>query len=87
MSGSVASPCVSLCRIDARTGWCEGCWRSLDEIAAWSTLGDEDKRRVWALLPLRRAQAGVAAPAAAPPATTDLSPTSPAAPAAPKGPP
>jgi predicted Fe-S protein YdhL (DUF1289 family) len=43
--------------MDAKTGWCEGCLRTLDEIAAWSTMGDEDKRRVWALLPARRAQA------------------------------
>jgi uncharacterized protein len=44
----VPSPCVSVCRMDAATGWCEGCLRTLEEIAAWSRLGDEDKRRVWA---------------------------------------
>lgn len=38
------------------TGWCSGCWRTLDEIAAWSTLSDDDKRRVWAALPARRAE-------------------------------
>ena len=40
--------------MDAKTGWCEGCLRTLDEICAWSTMADEDKRRVWALLPARR---------------------------------
>lgn len=45
--GAVPSPCVSVCRMDAITGLCEGCLRSLDEIAAWSTLGDEGKRAVW----------------------------------------
>ena len=37
------SPCVQICRIDARTGWCEGCWRRLEEIGGWMTM-DEDAR-------------------------------------------
>ena len=56
---TVASPCTSVCRMDARTGWCEGCLRTLDEIAAWSGLGDADKRRVWLLLDQRRASGEV----------------------------
>jgi uncharacterized protein len=51
----VASPCTSVCRMDARTGWCEGCLRTLDEIAEWSKLDDADKRAVWRLLDERRA--------------------------------
>jgi predicted Fe-S protein YdhL (DUF1289 family) len=50
----------------AATGWCEGCWRSLDEIAAWSSLGDLERRRICKQLPLRRAGAGGAAGADAP---------------------
>jgi predicted Fe-S protein YdhL (DUF1289 family) len=53
----VASPCISVCRMNSQTGLCEGCLRTLGEIAAWSTMADDDKRRVWALLPQRRAQA------------------------------
>ena len=56
---NVASPCTSVCRMDARTGWCEGCLRTLDEIAAWSKLDDADKRQVWALLEQRRASGEV----------------------------
>jgi uncharacterized protein len=51
---TVASPCTSVCRMDARTGWCEGCLRTLDEIATWSKLDDADKRAVWRLLDQRR---------------------------------
>ena len=40
--------------MDAHTGWCEGCLRTLDEITAWSVMADEDKRAVWKLLPARR---------------------------------
>jgi len=39
----------------AASGWCEGCLRTLAEIAAWSTLDDVGKRSVWKLLPARRA--------------------------------
>ena len=51
---AVPSPCVNVCRMDAGTGWCEGCLRTLDEIGAWSQLGDIDKRAVWATLAARR---------------------------------
>jgi uncharacterized protein len=43
---AVASPCNKVCRIDASTGWCEGCLRTLHEIGAWSQLDDADKREV-----------------------------------------
>ena len=56
---TVASPCTSVCRMDARTGWCEGCLRTLDEIAVWSGLDDADKRRLWLLLDQRRASGKV----------------------------
>ncbi len=54
-SPGVASPCINVCRMNEASGLCEGCLRSLDEIAFWSVLDDDDKRAVWALLPARRA--------------------------------
>ena len=41
---AVASPCVSLCRMDADSGWCLGCLRTLDEIALWGSLDDAGVR-------------------------------------------
>jgi hypothetical protein len=38
------------------TGLCEGCARTLDEIAAWGQLDDAAKSAVWSLLPARQAQ-------------------------------
>ena len=52
----IPSPCISVCRMHERTGWCEGCLRTLDEIAAWSAMDDRTKRTVWKLLPQRREQ-------------------------------
>jgi predicted Fe-S protein YdhL (DUF1289 family) len=40
--------------MDERSGWCEGCLRTLDEIAFWSVLDDDDKRAVLAELQQRR---------------------------------
>jgi predicted Fe-S protein YdhL (DUF1289 family) len=51
---AVPSPCIDVCRMDETTGWCIGCARTLDEIAAWSTLDDMAKLKVWKLLPARR---------------------------------
>lgn len=50
----VPSPCINVCRMDERSGWCVGCFRSLDEIAAWSRLDDERRRALWQRLPERR---------------------------------
>jgi predicted Fe-S protein YdhL (DUF1289 family) len=57
MSVSVpASPCINICRMDARSGLCEGCLRTIDEIASWSTLDDAAKRAVWDAIDVRHAQ-------------------------------
>lgn len=53
---AVPSPCTNVCRMDTRTGWCEGCMRTLDEIVAWATLSDAAKLEVWDQLAPRRAR-------------------------------
>jgi predicted Fe-S protein YdhL (DUF1289 family) len=50
----VPSPCVDVRRMDPATGWCLGCARTIEEIAAWASLDNGGKRRVWKLLPARR---------------------------------
>ena len=51
----VPSPCINVCRIDQASGLCEGCQRTLDEIAAWSMLDDAARRGVWEAIAVRRA--------------------------------
>lgn len=53
-SGAVPSPCVSVCAMDAASGLCTGCLRTLDEIAAWSVMDDDAKRAVLAAASTRR---------------------------------
>lgn len=54
-AGEVASPCSNVCKMNPDTALCEGCYRTLDEIAAWAGLSDAEKRAVLAKLPARRA--------------------------------
>jgi hypothetical protein len=51
----VPSPCVSICEVSPRHGLCVGCFRTLDEIAAWSVLDPTTKRAIVDALPARRA--------------------------------
>jgi predicted Fe-S protein YdhL (DUF1289 family) len=44
--------------MDAGSGLCEGCFRTLDEIAHWGLYDDGEKRAVLAALPARRVAAG-----------------------------
>ena len=44
---NVPSPCISVCRMDEATGLCQGCWRTLGEIAGWSAMDEAAKRVVW----------------------------------------
>ena len=46
MKRPIQSPCINVCVIDAGTGLCAGCGRSLDEIARWSAMTDEERRRI-----------------------------------------
>ena len=48
------SPCIGLCWIDASTGLCMGCRRTLDEIAGWPDLSAQEKRDVLARRAERR---------------------------------
>ncbi len=62
----VPSPCVSVCRMAPASGLCEGCLRTLDEIAGWRRMDDAGRRAVWRRI-ARRAEGGAgAAPAVGP---------------------
>ena len=52
--GPVPSPCINVCRMSPATGLCEGCLRTIDEIAAWATLSDDAKNAVWDAIDQRR---------------------------------
>lgn len=49
----VASPCTGVCRMGA-DGLCQGCRRTLDEIARWGGMTAAERGRIMAVLPGRR---------------------------------
>lgn len=42
----VDSPCISVCAVDDVTGFCVGCYRTLEEIQGWWDLENADKQIV-----------------------------------------
>lgn len=53
----VPSPCTKVCSLDPASGACQGCGRTLDEIAGWMRFSPDEKRRVIALGEARLADA------------------------------
>ena len=49
----IVTPCVKVCAVDGRTGYCLGCRRTLPEIAGWAKLGDQERADIMAALPDR----------------------------------
>ena len=54
LAPGVPSPCISVCKMDAARGLCQGCFRTIDEIRAWSQSGDAAKLLVWAQVEARQ---------------------------------
>jgi predicted Fe-S protein YdhL (DUF1289 family) len=54
-AGALPSPCINVCRMNGQRGLCEGCSRTLDEIAGWAAMSEADKRAVWQSIDERRA--------------------------------
>jgi predicted Fe-S protein YdhL (DUF1289 family) len=52
---AVPSPCIGVCRMNPATGWCDGCLRTIDEIAGWQSSDDAVKHAVWARIEARHA--------------------------------
>ena len=50
---AIESPCILVCSIDQKTGYCFGCGRTRDEISAWISMTSDERRAVMALLPAR----------------------------------
>jgi predicted Fe-S protein YdhL (DUF1289 family) len=51
------SPCIKVCVIAPATGLCSGCGRTLDEIARWGSMSDDQRAEVMGSLPERLAGA------------------------------
>ena len=39
----IKSPCIDICKLDKETGICIGCFRTVEEIAKWKKMEDDEK--------------------------------------------
>ena len=51
---NLPSPCISICKLNKSTGYCDGCFRTEDEIALWPSMTDEDKLNMLNILRQRQ---------------------------------
>jgi uncharacterized protein len=42
----IQSPCIGVCSMDDSTGFCLGCYRTMDEIQVWWDLDDVQKQAI-----------------------------------------
>jgi len=54
MSREIPSPCENICQLNPQTGYCIGCLRTLDEIADWLEMSNDEKLGLLARLDERR---------------------------------
>lgn len=50
---SLATPCIGVCVIDSESDVCQGCRRTLEEIARWGGMSEAERLAVMARLPER----------------------------------
>ena len=50
------SPCINVCKMDAPTGLCQGCYRTIDEITRWSRAAEDERARILDAVAERRTQ-------------------------------
>lgn len=53
----IQSPCRSTCVYNGAKGWCEGCFRTIEEITSWSQASDQEKHDILAAAEQRRVTA------------------------------
>ena len=51
---NLQSPCISICKLNKSTGYCDGCFRTEDEIALWPSMSADDKLNMLNILRQRQ---------------------------------
>jgi uncharacterized protein len=53
---NILSPCIDVCDVDSTGQFCIGCGRSMDEIARWMSISNEQRQAIIKELPERLRQ-------------------------------
>jgi len=49
----IVSPCIGVCAINDSNGFCQGCYRTVEEIREWWNMTDQDREKVMGTLDQR----------------------------------
>jgi hypothetical protein len=49
----IVSPCIGVCAMNDTTGFCMGCYRTVDEIREWWNMTDQEREKVMGTLDQR----------------------------------
>lgn len=49
----IVSPCIGVCAMNDTTGFCMGCYRTVDEIREWWNMTDQEREKVMGSLDQR----------------------------------
>jgi predicted Fe-S protein YdhL (DUF1289 family) len=49
----IVSPCIGVCAINDSNGFCQGCYRTVEEIREWWNMTDEEREKVMGTLDQR----------------------------------
>jgi predicted Fe-S protein YdhL (DUF1289 family) len=49
----IVSPCIGVCAINDSNGFCQGCYRTVEEIREWWNMTDEEREKVMGALDQR----------------------------------
>ena len=52
----IASPCIGVCTMSEATGFCQGCYRTIEEIREWWDMAPERKSEVLSATEQRMAE-------------------------------
>lgn len=43
---AIRSPCIGVCSMDDLTGFCQGCYRTIDEIKNWWEMDKQQQKEI-----------------------------------------
>lgn len=52
----IKTPCVKVCVVDAESGLCLGCYRTLPEVAGWARYSELEREQIMSELAARRSR-------------------------------
>lgn len=51
---TIETPCRKVCKINKKNELCEGCFRTIEEIARWATYSSAQRLQIMRTLPSRK---------------------------------